>query len=107
MLSLYRGYVPGPRDGACPGMMPLIRLRSARLAARRHQVEAFFDLAERQREGFALPCGKAGQDFLFAALEARDQLLIQREALAGQAQGELTAVVGVLDALDQLALHQR
>ena len=41
------------------------------------------------------------------AQQARDQLLVERAALAGHAQAEFAAVVRILDALDQLPPHQR
>src|SRR4051794_24114885 len=84
-----------------------IRLRLAYLLAGRHQIEALLDLAERERKARALLRGETGHDLALLPEQPRDQLLIQRAALAGQAQGELAAVVCILHALDQLAPQQR
>src|SRR5258706_1139080 len=87
--------------------MPSIRLLGVRLLAGLHEIEALLDLAEHQRKILALLRRETRQDFLLLALQARDQLLIQRFALARHAQLELSAIVFVLDSLHEVPWHQR
>src|SRR6266700_1048461 len=106
---------PDERNTACIAGMTtgraikakLIRLLLIRLAAGLHQIEAVLDLAEQPGECLALLGRKAGQDLLLPVQQARDQLLVERAALAGQAQPKLAAIVLVLDALDEASLQQR
>src|SRR3984893_14545419 len=66
------------------GSQRSIRLLRIRLLAGLHQVEAFLDLAEQRRQLLALLRGEASQNFLLLAQQARDQLLVERFALARQ-----------------------
>ena len=52
------------------------------------------------------PAPKGMTDLLLLAQQARDQPLVERPALARQPQAEFAAVLRVLDALDELPLHQ-
>src|SRR6266436_6886936 len=84
-----------------------IRLLRVGLRAGLHQIKAPLDLAEQASKLLALARGEASKNLLLPALQARDQLLIERLAPARQAQVEFTAVFFVLDALDDLPPHQR
>src|SRR3954471_11983687 len=92
-----------PRNDGREDVRRSIRFLGVRLFAVPYKIEAVLDLAEQQRKIPALPCRETRQYFLLLAQQARDQFLVDRCALARQAQAKLTAVVRVLDALDHLS----
>src|SRR4051812_46498170 len=95
------------RRFAHPTLRQLIRLLGVRLLAGLDQIEARLDLADQSLERLALVRGQTGHDLALPLLQTRDQLLIERLALAGQSQAEFAPVIGVLDPLDQPPLQQR
>src|SRR5258708_35956551 len=78
----------------------LVSPRLAGFPAGLHETEAVLDLAEQRREILSLLRGKAGQNLLLPAQQARDQFLVQRFALPRHAQLVLAAVLFVFDAFD-------
>src|SRR5260370_464875 len=84
-----------------------IRVFRVRLLAGLDEVKALFDLAEQCCKILSLLHGEARQNLLFLAQQARNQFLVQRLALAGQAKAEFAAVVCILDTFHNLPFHQR
>src|SRR5689334_21053374 len=77
------------------------------LRDRLHKIETVFDFSEQAREILFFLRGETGQDLLLPLPKERNELFVERTALAREAQHELASVILVFDPFHKLPIHQR
>src|SRR3984957_10967019 len=90
-----------------PGHDEILICPLPRLLAGLHKIKTALDLAEQAREIGLLLRAETRHDLPLFAQQPRDQSFVQRSSFPRHAQGELAAIVLILDPFDELARHQR